>query len=450
MHQAAEAGEAAPKRPRTPHSTAGSSRWRRTAPSSECGGPSSRSPAPTSRSVVPGVDRHRIADLHVPVLDALRRRDPDGAGRPSMITSTPPPRCLPACGTVTIPAGWRPEAGAIAHATRPAPGGRRGSPGSRTGRTPSLIRRTRRPRKDEMNDQLQLSEEMSAGTARLRVDVYGSEPREHVLDDLTFLNYRLADVRISPEVTLAEPDIIWQQDGDKAIRYDGRVMRFTGPWPAGPSRRSSSRCSRFGWRRWGCIPPTARPSIIAAGPCSSWAASPTTARAWATSKRAFAARSRSRPRPRSSTRVATPSPAPRTPSSGSAPRAPSGPTRPPPNKGVEKFWGEMPTWGMYRGTPNIDLVIVPAIDGNFDPATNELIPFERQFQFLHSLQNYFLTQRAAGSRPRDADGGQRRPRARSGRLSSSASLSAPSTSFGRPPRRSSWTRSTRSSEPGEG
>jgi hypothetical protein len=46
---------------------------------------------------------------------------------------------------------------------------------------------------------------------------------------------------------------------------------------------------------------------------------------------------------------------------------------------------------MYRGTPDIDLVIVPAIDGNFDPATSALIPFERQFQFLHSLQNYFLT-----------------------------------------------------------
>ncbi|MDO8836345.1 MAG: carboxypeptidase-like regulatory domain-containing protein, partial [Vicinamibacterales bacterium] len=28
---------------------------------------------------------------------------------------------------------------------------------------------------------------------------------------------------------------------------------------------------------------------------------------------------------------------------------------------------------------------------NFDPATNSLIPFEAQFQFLHSLQNYFLT-----------------------------------------------------------
>jgi hypothetical protein len=62
-----------------------------------------------------------------------------------------------------------------------------------------------------------------------------------------------------------------------------------------------------------------------------------------------------------------------------------------PNKGVEKFWGEMPTWGRYEGQPPIDLVIVPAIDGNFDPASSRLIPFEAQFQFLHSLQNYFLT-----------------------------------------------------------
>jgi hypothetical protein len=62
-----------------------------------------------------------------------------------------------------------------------------------------------------------------------------------------------------------------------------------------------------------------------------------------------------------------------------------------PNRGVEKFWGQMPTWGRYEGQPDIELVIVPAIDGNFDAATNQLIPFEAQFQFLHSLQNYFLT-----------------------------------------------------------
>jgi len=61
-----------------------------------------------------------------------------------------------------------------------------------------------------------------------------------------------------------------------------------------------------------------------------------------------------------------------------------------PDRGVEKFFGEMPTWKDYDEPSNIDVVVVPAIDGNFDPSLAEMIPFERQFQVLHSLQNYFL------------------------------------------------------------
>ena len=61
-----------------------------------------------------------------------------------------------------------------------------------------------------------------------------------------------------------------------------------------------------------------------------------------------------------------------------------------PNKGVEKFFGSMPTWGDFEGPTNVDVVIVPAIDGNFDPSTVEMGSFEAQFQTLHSLQNYFL------------------------------------------------------------
>jgi hypothetical protein len=38
----------------------------------------------------------------------------------------------------------------------------------------------------------------------------------------------------------------------------------------------------------------------------------------------------------------------------------------------------------------VDVVVVPAIDGNFAPSLAAMIPFERQFQTLHSLQNYFL------------------------------------------------------------
>jgi hypothetical protein len=242
-----------------------------------------------------------------------------------------------------------------------------------------------------MTGPLRLTEEMSAGAARLRVDVYGGEPRDHVLDDLTFLDYRLADVRISPQVTLADPDIVWDQDGDKAVTYDGRTVTFTGPWPAGPIQKvivavlalrmeavglhpSHSAAVNYRGRTFLFLGGESNHGksmgLIEAGVRGALqVASETTiisedGRAVAGSEDTFLVK--------------------RTEGTERSDKAA-------PNKGVEKFWGEMPTWGRYQGTPNIDLVIVPAIDGNFDPATNELIPFERQFQMLHSLQNYFLT-----------------------------------------------------------
>jgi len=237
-----------------------------------------------------------------------------------------------------------------------------------------------------------LTEEFSAGAARLRVDVTGGEPREHVLDDLSFLNYRLADVRISPAVTLDDPDIIWNQDGEKAVRYDGHTVTFTGAWPAGPIQKvivavlalrmeavglhpSHSAAVNYRGRTFLFLGGESNHGksmgLIEAGVRGALqVASETTVisedgRAVAGSRDTFLVR--------------------RTEGTERSDKAA-------PNKGVEKFWGPvMPTWGMYEGTPAIDLVIVPAIDGNFDPATNALIPFERGFQFLHSLQNYFLT-----------------------------------------------------------
>jgi hypothetical protein len=242
-----------------------------------------------------------------------------------------------------------------------------------------------------MSDQLQLSEEMSAGTARLRVDVHGSEPRLHVLEDMSFLNYRLADVRISPEVSLAEPDIVWNQSGDKAITYDGRVMHFAGPWPAGPiqkvivtmlalrmeavglhpfhssavqyrgqtvlflggeSNHGKSMGQIEACRRGGLLVSTETTVIDEAGV------------AIMGSKSVFLKK--------------------RTEGTERADKAA-------PERGVEKFFGDMPTWDQLDEPTNVDIVIVPAIDGNFDPSTGAMIPFERQFQTLHSLQNYFLT-----------------------------------------------------------
>jgi hypothetical protein len=61
-----------------------------------------------------------------------------------------------------------------------------------------------------------------------------------------------------------------------------------------------------------------------------------------------------------------------------------------PDRGVAKFFGSLPTWEVHAEPSKVDVVVVPAIDGNFDPSCADMIPFERQFQTFHSLQNYFL------------------------------------------------------------
>ena len=242
-----------------------------------------------------------------------------------------------------------------------------------------------------MNDRLQLSEEMSAGPARLRVDVYGSRPREHVLDDLNFLNYRLADVRISPEVTLARPDIVWREDGEKAIAYDGQVMTFTGPWPAGPIQKVVVTMLALRMEAVGLHPFHAAAvhyrgkTIVFLGGESNHGKSMGLIEAGRRGGLQVASETSVIDEDgvvvRGSEQVFLLK---RTEGTERSDKAA-------PNKGVEKFWGELPTWGFYPEAPNVDLVIVPAIDGNFDPSSGAMIQFERQFQTFHSLQNYFLT-----------------------------------------------------------
>jgi hypothetical protein len=62
-----------------------------------------------------------------------------------------------------------------------------------------------------------------------------------------------------------------------------------------------------------------------------------------------------------------------------------------PEAGVAKFFGAMPSWQLYPEPSPVDLVVVPAIDGNYAPSCAPMIPFERGFQTFHSVQNYFLT-----------------------------------------------------------
>jgi len=235
-----------------------------------------------------------------------------------------------------------------------------------------------------------LSEELSAGPARLRVDVFGSEPIEHVLEDMSFLDYRLAEVRISPVVSLPEPDIVWDRDAARAIAYDGHRMTFEGPWPAGPIQKVVVAMLALRMESVGLHPFHASAvryrdrTILFLGGESNHGKSMGQIEAC---RRGALLVSTETTVIDESGRAVVGSKAPfikrRTEGTERADKAA-------PDRGVEKFFGTMPSWEIHTEPSDVDLVVVPAIDGNFDPSCSEMIPFERQFQTFHSVQNYLL------------------------------------------------------------
>ena len=237
-----------------------------------------------------------------------------------------------------------------------------------------------------MSASLQLSEELTAGPARLRIDVYGSEPIEHVLDDMSFLNYRLADVRIAPETGRPEPDIVWRQDAARSISYDGRVMTFGGPWPAGPIQKVVVAMLALRMESVGLHPFHASAvryrdrTILFLGGESNHGKSMGQIEAC---RRGALLVSTETTVIDDAGRVVVGSKQPflkrRTEGTERVDKAA-------PDVGVQKFFGSLPGWQTYTEPSTADIVIVPAIDGNFDPSCAGMIPFERQFQTFHSIQ----------------------------------------------------------------
>jgi len=239
-------------------------------------------------------------------------------------------------------------------------------------------------------DTLQLSQEFVAGPARIRFDVLGTEPVDTALADKDFLDYRLADVRIETEPTLDAPDIVWERDAEKSIEYDGRWMTFRGDWASGPIQKVVVTMLALRLEEKGLHPFHASAvryrdkTVLFLGGESNHGKSMGQIEAC---RRGALLVSTETTVIDEESRVIDGSKHPflkkRNVGTERADKAA-------PERGVEKFFGGMPTWEIYREKAPVDVVIVPAIDGNFDPSTVEMIPFERQFQSFHSLQNYFL------------------------------------------------------------
>jgi len=234
------------------------------------------------------------------------------------------------------------------------------------------------------------SEEFSCGSAVLRVDAIGSVAGGHVLDDMTFLNYRLAAVSLhtgAPRKRRA--DMVWDKEKKaKAIAWSGGQLLVDGDWSAGElnkivvsllslqmekaglhpfhssavryrdrtilfiggeSNHGKSMSQIEGCRRGGLVVSTETTICDERG--------------WAVmgSKSVYL-----RQRAKGTERADIPSQ----------------------DEGVRKFFEKDPEYTPYNRESNVDLVVLPWIDGHFDLKVSEMIQFEREYQTFHSLMNY--------------------------------------------------------------
>lgn len=235
-----------------------------------------------------------------------------------------------------------------------------------------------------------LSEEILSGDAILRVDVENAGDMTHVLEDMNFINYRLASVSVRSEVTKGRADVIWDRGAArKGVQYKDGQLLMSGAWEQGElnkimvtmlasrmdmegihpfhssSVRFKDRTILFlggennhgksmsqieGCRRGALLISTETTvtdddGVVVAG-----------------SKNVYVG-----PRAKGTERADLPSQ----------------------DEGVRKFFDKEPEFIPYEDAAPVDLVIMPGMDGHFDTQVVPMKEFEREYQTYHSVMNYF-------------------------------------------------------------
>jgi len=236
-------------------------------------------------------------------------------------------------------------------------------------------------------------EQIKSGPANVRIDVETNKPMDWVLDDTTFLDYRLGTVERTREISKPEMDLFWDRTVDhKSIIWMDDYLTLTGDWEQGELQKilvalTARRMEENGVylfhssairyqdksilfmtgegnsgktmseiearRRGGAFISTettvvdAKSHLVVAG-----------------SKDVFLI-TRTKGTERSD--------------------------KPSQHVGIQKLFKglELPDLDVFYTEPKkIDIVIIPDIDGHYDISTKELNEFERGYQTFHSLINY--------------------------------------------------------------
>ena len=234
------------------------------------------------------------------------------------------------------------------------------------------------------------SEQISSNKAVIRIDVTGGPERTKLVEDDTFLNYRLGTVKVDKTVTKDKPDIIWNYDDkEKSINYINGQLILGSFWEEGELNKIMVTMLANEMDKCG-LHPFHSSSVLYRGKmillvggennhgksisqlegCRRGAlifSTETTVTdenglALYGSKNLYI-RKRAKGTERSDL--------------------------PDQDQGVAKFFEKEPEMKMTYDAAHIDLAIMPGIDGHFDTQVTKMIQFEAAYQSYHSLMNFF-------------------------------------------------------------
>ena len=232
--------------------------------------------------------------------------------------------------------------------------------------------------------------QLSSDKALVRFDIVGGPEREHIVEDPTFLNYRLGDVKESTEVTKDKADIIWYYDEQpKSIEYVDEQLILKGFWEEGELNKIMVTMMANAMDKCG-LHPFHSSSVLYRGKMillvggennhgksmSQLEANRRGGLTFSTettvtdetglflygSKNVYI-RKRAKGTERSDL--------------------------PDQDQGVVKLFGTEPKAGYTYDQAHMDLAIMPCIDGWFDTQVTKMGQFEAAYQSYHSLMNFF-------------------------------------------------------------
>ncbi|MBI9102720.1 MAG: hypothetical protein JEY99_09905 [Spirochaetales bacterium] len=238
-----------------------------------------------------------------------------------------------------------------------------------------------------------LSEELVSGSGVLRIDVKGAGNNLNtIVDDMTFLNYRLGSVQSRKELTKSDPDVIWTRDAKiKNIQYKAGKLLLDGQWEQGELNKIFTTMLAFEMDKVGLHPFHSSAvrykdkTILFLGGENNHGKSMNQIEGCRRGGKIVSTETtvtnddgivvygsksvylRQNERAKGTERSDLPSQ----------------------DEGVAKFFDKEPEFLIYEEEKPVDLVIMPGIDGHFATKVIEMQEFEREYQTYHSVMNYF-------------------------------------------------------------